>query len=273
MSFNKTKILISLFIFCTFLNPMINAESLDKTYNLSEELSIKKATNDVFIITHSFPWPANSMIVKCSGGNFIWVDTPYNNEATKQVFDWLQSNFGKIRITQINTGFHNDNLGGNGFLKQRGIDIYGSHLTVRLLNERVEQTRSQILKWLEKPKNKRFYKAHKTAVYIKPTKLFDLGNGPKLIIGGEKVEVYYPGPSHSIDNVVVYFPNKKLLFGGCMVKSIKSKNLGFIGDSNIEQWPISLKKLLTRYRDAQIVVPGHGTSGSIDLISHTLTLF
>jgi len=55
MSFNKTKILISLFIFCTFLNPMINAESLDKTYNLSEELSIKKATNDVFIITHSFP--------------------------------------------------------------------------------------------------------------------------------------------------------------------------------------------------------------------------
>ncbi len=259
MSIIKTKVAMSVFLFCTFFSSVINAESLDKICNLSEELLIKKVTNDVFIVTHSFPWPANSMIVKCSDNNFIWVDTPYNKEATEQISDWLQSNFGKIRITQINTGFHNDNLGGNGFLKQRGIDIYGSHLTVQLLKDRVEQTRSQILKWLEKPRFKRFYNAHKIAVYVKPTKLFDLLNGLDLIIGGEKVEVYYPGPSHSIDNVVVYFPNKKLLFGGCMVKSIKSKNLGFIGDADIKQWPISLKKILTRYYEAQIVVPVHGT--------------
>jgi metallo-beta-lactamase class B len=258
---------------CVFLNTAVRSESSDKIIQLSEELTIEKIREDVYIVNHKFPWSANSMIVRCSDSIFVWVDTPYTDDATEQVLNWVASQFGEIRIVEINTGFHNDNLGGNGCLKQRGLDIYGSDLTVRLLKERSEKTREQILKSLEDPKLKKYYDAHATATYTEPTRLFEIARGLNLKFDGEEIVVYYPGPSHSMDNVVVYFPEKKLLFGGCMVKSINSSHLGFTGDADMMQWPISLKKVLAKYGEARIVVPGHGTFGGIELIKHTLELF
>ena len=85
--------------------------------------------------------------------------------------------------------------------------------------------------------------------------------------------MYYPGPSHSKDNLIVYFPDKRLLFGGCAVKSIQSKNLGFTGDAIMSEWPKSLAKVLNKYNDALLVVPGHGEVGGLEIIRHTLALF
>ncbi|MCG8482478.1 MAG: hypothetical protein MJA31_04145, partial [Clostridia bacterium] len=78
---------------------------------------------------------------------------------------------------------------------------------------------------------------------------------------------------HSPDNLVIYFPQKRILFGGCMVKSLQSKNLGNTADADLDEWPKSIKRVLERYQeDADIVVPGHGKCGSIDLLSHTIEL-
>lgn len=269
----RARYLVTLFSFNILLTTSVHPEDPEKTVVLSGELTIEKIREDVYIVNHKFPWSSNSMIVQCSDSLLVWADTPCNNDAAKQVLDWVKSRFGEIRIAEINTGFHYDNLGGNGYLKQRGIEIYGSNLTVRLLNERSEKTREQTLKLLEDPKLKKYYDAHATAAYTEPTQLFDIEKGLKLSFDEEEIEVYYPGPSHSPDNVVVYFPDKKLLFGGCMVKSINSTNLGNTGDADILQWPISLKKVLTKYGEAQIVVPGHGMFGGIELIEHTLKLF
>ena len=73
--------------------------------------------------------------------------------------------------------------------------------------------------------------------------------------------------------LTVYFPDKKVLFGGCAVKSAQTKNLGFTGDAVMSQWPVSLNKILERYKDAAVVVPGHGEAGGVELIRHTLSLF
>jgi hypothetical protein len=56
--------------------------------------------------------------------------------------------------------------------------------------------------------------------------------------------VFFPGAAHSADNVVVYFPKKRLLFGGCM---IKPKELGYLEMRMSKNGPIqrgSLKNLL-----------------------------
>lgn len=272
MLLNKIKFLM-IVLLIILLNASAYSEPTNKLIQLSDELTIEKSSEAVYIVVHSFPWPANSMLVRCSERVFAWVDTPYNNDATKQVLDWVTSQFGNVRIVEINTGFHDDNLGGNGYLIQKGIDVYGSNLTVWLLREQAEQTRTQMRKWLEGPKLKKYYDAHATAIYTEPNQIFEIEKGLNLTLDGEKIEVYYPGPSHSPDNVVVYFPLKKLLYGGCMVKSIDSRNLGFTGDADLKQWPLSLKKALTRYNDTQMVVPGHGAVGGMDLIHHTLALF
>lgn len=86
------------------------------------------------------------------------------------------------------------------------------------------------------------------------------------------IEVFYPGEGHSPDNIVVWLPEYKVLFGGCLVKELDSKGLGNTTDANLEQWPISINKVLEKYPDAEVVIPGHGNWGGIELIEHTLEL-
>ena len=73
-----------------------------------------------------------------------------------------------------------------------------------------------------------------------------------------------------MDNVVVYFRSRRVLFGGCMVKALGARTPGFVGDADMAAWPVSLGKLLERYPEARMVVPGHGACGDLSLVRHTI---
>ena len=49
----------------------------------------------------------------------------------------MKNSFGEVNLIGINTGFHVDNLGGNEFLLSRGIAVYGSNLTAKLIAKRM----------------------------------------------------------------------------------------------------------------------------------------
>jgi glyoxylase-like metal-dependent hydrolase (beta-lactamase superfamily II) len=271
----KTQIFKSLILQCCliFFCTILSADEVFRTFHLSGELQVKQISKDTFLVTHRFPWPANSLIVRYPQQYIIWVDTPYTDSATELVWNWIKSMGWKEKIIEVNTGFHNDNLGGNGFLLKKSVDIYGTDLIVKMLNDQSENTRSQILMWLKKPKFKKYYNVHSTAKYHPPNHVIALKPNEGTYLLNGLLEIYYPGPSHSKDNLIVYFPDKKLLFGGCAVKSIQSKNLGFTGDAIMSEWPKSLNRVLSRYSDSLFVVPGHGEVGGLDLIKHTLELF
>jgi metallo-beta-lactamase class B len=40
----------------------------------------------------------------------------------------------------------------------------------------------------------------------------------------------------------------------------------------MQKWPRSVEKVLDKYKDAKIVVPGHGDYGDTGLIKHTIEL-
>jgi len=40
----------------------------------------------------------------------------------------------------------------------------------------------------------------------------------------------------------------------------------------MEEWPISVQKVIERYPDARIVVPGHGEVGEESLLTHTVEI-
>jgi metallo-beta-lactamase class B len=242
---------------------------------LSKDLVIKEAEKGVYVITHSFPWAGNSLVVFLAGNDVIFVDTPYNNEATEKVVEWIKSENKNANIIEINTGFHNDNLGGNEYLLSQNIPVYGSELTAKLIeNGKIYETMAATLELLKKTgnANQECLETYKNQKFKAPNRLFDIEEGLKLTIGGEIVEVYFPGESHSMDNVVVYFHNRKILFGGCMIKSLESKSPGFTDDANMEEWPKSVEKVLKKYKDAMIVIPGHGDWGDTKLLKHTIGL-
>ncbi|MBN2394290.1 MAG: MBL fold metallo-hydrolase [Anaerolineae bacterium] len=242
--------------------------------DLAEDLYLREVQAGVYIITHAFPWPGNSMLVEMADGGpsgnglLVLVDTPYTPEATQTVLEWAEKQFGKRAVVAINTGYHYDNLGGNAYLLEQGIPVYGSDLTVRLLAERGDAMRAMTLDWLKDPKDKAYYDAHQALLYVAPDHTFALDEGLQLEFGDETVEVYFPGSTHAPDNVVVYFPGRKLLFGGCMI--IGGDQVGNMADADMAAWLDSLRKL-ERF-DVEIVVPGHGERLEPQLIEHTVEL-
>jgi metallo-beta-lactamase class B len=249
-----------------------NAIADEKRDILSENLFVTEIEKDVFVINHSFPWSSNSLLIFASKSDCVLVNTLCDNQSAKLLIDWIKNNFGEVNIIAINTGFHVDNLGGNEYLLSKGITVYGSNLTAKLVAERGQKEKNQLLDWFKSPENKKYYDTYKDMTFVPPNRVFDINEGLHLRIVDEDVNVFYPGPSHTIDNVVVYFPKKKILFGGCMIKSLDSKDAGYTADADMLKWPRSVEKLLSIYKDAKIVVPGHGDYGDTALIKHTIEL-
>ena len=240
---------------------------------LSNELEITEIGQGLYLVTHSFPWAANSLLVAMDDRNMLWLDTPYTPEATAEVLDWLYSKYGTdCSVTEINTGFHIDNLGGNAELIRRGIPVYGSTLTCELLETRSRATMLKMSGWLQGRRNEKYRNVYSDFRFYCPTVTFNISEEPHLRIGSEEAVIYYPGPTHTYDNLTVYIPGRKLLFGGCMILSADAEKPGYVEDGNLKEWASSLERLKTRFPDPVTVVPGHGSPGDLSLIAHTITV-
>lgn len=239
---------------------------------LDEEVQLQPIEPGIWMVVHRFAGGNNSLLVQCDERRFVWVDTPCTDDATRLVHEWIVRTFADPNLIQINTGFHNDNLGGNGYLLARGVPCYGSDLTVRLIAECWAETVRKVLPYFAGPENEKYRDILIRQKLVAPNRLYPLADGLILQVGPETVEVHFPGPSHTLDNVVVYFRARRLLFGGCMVKALASRSPGFTGDADMAAWPTSARKLLVRYPDARMVVPGHGRWGDLSLVRHTIEL-
>jgi len=94
----------------------------------------------------------------------------------------------------------------------------------------------------------------------------------QLQLGDKVIKCYYFGAAHSLDNIAVWIPSEQILFPGCIVKSINSRDLGNIVDGDLSAYPKTIDKLIKRFPMAKIVIPGHGPFGGYELIKHTKEL-
>jgi len=216
---------------------------------ISPDLSVKQLTRRVWLYTATAtlegvanPVPANGLILT-SGYSAMLVNTCWNDEQVNALADWVSEKFeGKIELA-VPTHAHQDCAGGLGAAKALGAETWA---------------------------------LHKTTV-----KLYDLGGavpqksfqGEKLLFCGDlEVELYYPGAGHTDDNIVVWIPEEKVLFGGCLLRPHEAADLGNVADADLKAYPDTLEEVEDRYKDADIVVPGHGNPGDRDLIKHTKNL-
>ena len=181
---------------------------------------------------------ASNGLIVLDGKNAYIIDTPISTKDTQALVKWIKEQ-GFILKGSISTHFHGDSAAGIPYLNSVSIPTYASKLTNDLIDkdgrERAKHSFDGVSYWLPK----------------------------------DQIEVFYPGAGHSSDNVVVWMPNKKVLFGGCFVKST---SLGYLGDADIESWPSSAQALISRYGTAKFVVPGHGEVGDVSLLEDTKML-
>jgi metallo-beta-lactamase class B len=102
-----------------------------------------------------------------------------------------------------------------------------------------------------------------------PSGALDLAKGVARL--SDDCELFFPGAGHSRDNVVAWFPRQQTLHGGCLVKSVTSKDLGNLADAVVKDWGDTIRHVQARYRHPNRVIPGHGTISG-DSLTHTLAL-
>lgn len=267
---------LSIYLLIFFMFHAVGSHLFSQNRNaktgITEDLFYQRITDSVFLITHYFPPPfgCNSLLVVLPDSKAVLIDTPNETSGTKSLVDWIDERFGPLELRVINTGFHQDNLGGNEYLISHKIPVYGSDLTAQLISEKEDYLKELLLESTRELQDRKFHESYQSLHFMPPDSIFPIQKGLIMKIGDESFEVYYPGESHTIDNVVVYIHKRNILFGGCMIYSMERQTKGFIRDANLEEWAQALLNVKNRFQRTCTVIPGHGSWGDLSLIEHTI---
>lgn len=198
--------------------------------------------------TYNFPGgnivPSNGLVIEDTNG-LILVDTAWGELATQALLEKLKTETNKDVSKLVITNHHYDRLAGVDLLERKGVTVFTHPDTPGLSAAKSTPIPDTSVAALKKPGSR--------------TK-----SGP--------IEIAYPGPGHTSDNLVVYVPQAKILFGGGLIRGKDQSSLGNITDANIKAWPQSLRWTLQTYGGASLVVPSHGQGADINLAKTTLAL-
>lgn len=187
-------------------------------------------------------YPANAMYMVTKKGVVLF-DTPWDKEYFQALLDSIWVRHHKKVIMCISTHFHDDRTAGLEYYASRGIKTYTTRLTDSL-----------------------------SAVNHNSRARFFIPFDTTFEVGGDAFQIYYPDPGHTRDNLVVWFPRQKVLYGGCLIKSVDDKSLGNLEDADVDEWDSSLLRLQRKFPDPSYIIVGHHDWRNNHSIQHTLQL-
>ena len=243
----KMKILVFIIIIL-LATPSLFSQQFNEIISIDEDIELIKISDDAFVhrswISHT-QWgrlSANGLVYIQEHGALL-LDTPWTAGQTEKLFNWLMDSMQVKTKMFIPNHWHEDCMGGYPFLEKMQVESYAYQQTIDIANSKKISC---------------------------PEKGF--ADSLELKFESQIIKCYFLGAAHSTDNIVVWIPSAKILFAGCMVKSLESRNLGNTSDGDIVAYPETLSRLLNKFQEARIVVPGHGNPGGIELIEHTIKL-
>lgn len=242
------KLMFLFFLILTLAACKSSVKQESNTIYESEDLLIRKLSDKVYLHisylnTQSFgKVSCNGMIVVDENEAIIF-DTPTDDKASHELIEWISNTLESKTIGIVATHFHEDCLGGLNEFHKISIPSYANNSTIE------------------------FAKSNGSAV---PQNGFD--DSLALAVGNEEVYLEYFGEGHTKDNIIGYFPNEKIIFGGCLIKEIGTGK-GNLEDANTEDWANSVRKIKNKYPDAKTIIPGHGELGGQELLDFTIDLF
>ncbi|MFS4469650.1 subclass B1 metallo-beta-lactamase [Maribacter sp. 2210JD10-5] len=216
------------------------------TYD-SKTLQIKQISKNSFIHisylkTDDFGKVAANGLVYFNKNEAIVFDTTNDEESSKELIHWIKkTKSAKIKAVVINH-FHVDALGGIQAFHEENIPSIAHEKTITLI---------------------------KNDTLLPQIGFTDIMAVP---VGDAIITNRFFGEAHTSDNIISHIPKEKLIYGGCMVKTIGAGN-GNLEDANLGEWSNTIKAIKTAYPDTKIVIPGHGKHGGMDLLDYTENLF
>jgi metallo-beta-lactamase class B len=217
-------------------------DSIDR---VDKNIEITKLADKAYLIQSSYSCngylDCNHLLIVDSK-DIVLVNTPATDSLTLIMLDCIEKKFKKKVTKVIVSHFHDDSSFGLLETSKRGIVSYSSDKTRDLL----------------KSANRNIDIVFKDSMTISLQTI--------------RLELFYLGAGHSIDNIVTWMPSEKILFGGCLMKSLVSQDKGNIKDADLQAWPATAQKVKDRFKDANIVIPGHAAIGDSSIFDHTIKI-
>jgi len=190
------------------------------------------------------PIPVNGLVV-VDGDEVILVDGAWGELATVSLLEKIRADIGKDVTKMIVTHHHADRTQGVDAAEREGIEVFTHPSTPMLAAMAGWPAPNTSVAELEEPQS-------------------------RILVG--RAEVAFPGHGHAQDNLVVYLPDEKILYGGCAVRGAGVTTLGNINDADLEKWRESLLWTKATYPQTITVVPGHGKGANLSLLDATIAL-
>jgi metallo-beta-lactamase class B len=219
-----------------------------------ERIPISKDLELIRISDHAYvhvSWEDSPVFGRFSSNGLIYVqngqgylfDTPASDSLTKVLVEWVADSLHTKITGFVPNHWHSDCMGGLKYLQSIGVNSYANQLTIDIAR----------LKGLAEPSH-------------------GFKDSLSLDLNGHAVKCYYLGAAHSMDNIVVWIPDEKILFAGCMAKETAAKGMGNTVDGDLTEWPKTIDRVIAKFSSAQIVIPGHGMIGGQEVLRHTRDL-
>jgi len=211
------------------------------------KLKISHLTGDFYVYTTYNTYqesqvPANGMYLLTENG-VVMFDTPWDTTQFQPLLDSIKLKHNKTVVMCFATHWHSDKTAGLEYYRQLGIKTYTTVLTDEL-SKKNNKKRAEFL-------------------MTKDT-VFNAGQ--------YSFETYFPGQGHTEDNIVIWFKQEKILYGGCFIKSADDENLGFFDDGDVTAYASTLKNVQKKCRKPNFIIVAHSDWGNINSLKHSIMM-
>ncbi|MBA4394614.1 MAG: MBL fold metallo-hydrolase [Desulfobacca sp.] len=229
-------------LFCVLWIHPVSAQGLVKIAdNIYSYMDVKQGSPQ-----NSFG--ANAGIIIGQDG-IVVIDTLISAKEAKRFIQDIRLISDKPIRYVINTHYHLDHAFGNSEFAKLGAVIIAQENGHKNLKEKGEATLKNVKGYgLSEPD------MEGTSIAV-PSLTFR--DKMELDLGNQKIELIYTGPSHSNDSILVFLPDKKVLFAGDI---LFTNYHPFIADGNLEGWGKVLDNIMAM--DVSKIIPGHGPLSS-----------
>ena len=203
---------------------------------------------------YSSPWSVNAGFVAGDTTTLV-IDTGGNWMAAQTIHGYARAVRPSNRILAVNTEKHFDHVGGNGFFRDLGIDIYGHAENQRTAEEfaaEIAVFNDSTLDRLRRERQEAHAFFHRTELTAPNKKL---GEETVFDLGGVTAEVLFT-PGHTRTNLSIWIPQERVLYTGDCVVSLYRPNLEAGSSEDWHLWLASLDRI-EGLRPA-FVLGGHG---------------
>ncbi|TDQ16628.1 metallo-beta-lactamase class B [Algoriphagus boseongensis] len=212
-----------------------------------EKLKITQLQGDFYLYTTYSTYegnaiPAHGLYLLTEEGAVL-LDTPWDTTQFQPLLDSIWTKHQQKVKLCIATHWHSDRTAGLEYYRQQGIQTYTTELTDQLSKQNGQKRAEHM---------------------IRQDTVFQ--------VGSYAFETFYPGEGHTKDNLVLWFGEEKILYGGCLIKGTDAKNLGYMGDANPLDYWATLQNVKEKYPNPSWIILSHSTYDQGESLDHSIDL-